>query len=106
MDITTQFAALSEIPADWLIVPYWEEEPLAEPVRALDARLGGTLQRLQERGDLSGKARDCVPILEPRNVAAARLMLVGLGQKAKFELPGLIAAAAAAAKAITGKAYE
>src|SRR5262249_22524924 len=39
-------------------------------------------------------------------IAASRLLVVGLGQKAKADAGSLVACAAAAAKSLTGKAYQ
>ena len=41
MHLTLQSSALSEIAADWLIVPLWENETAAGNVAELDAKLGG-----------------------------------------------------------------
>jgi leucyl aminopeptidase len=105
MRLTTQIAPLSDVPADWLIVGVWENEGLAGPVAELDGRLQGLLGKLRERGDVTGKARELTVVPQPGGIAAARLLAVGLGRRDKADFAGVHAAAAAAAKSITGKAY-
>jgi leucyl aminopeptidase len=106
MQLTAQFASLMEIQADWLIVPIWEEEPLPEAADQLDAPLGHVLRRLREQGDLIGKANELTPLLDPHGISARRVMIVGLGKRDQAAPAGLIDAAAAAARAITGKPFQ
>ena len=61
MNLTVDFAALEAVRAEWLVVAAWENEGLPGPVAALDARLGGVLTRLRERGDVAGKANELTP---------------------------------------------
>ena len=105
MKITTTFAELADVKADWVIVPVWEDEPPSGAVLKLDQKLGGVLSRLRESGDIRGKANELTPLLDPKGIAAARVMIVGLGKRAKFERPALAGAMAAAARAITTKQY-
>jgi len=104
MQLTSRLAALAEVQADWLVVGIWEEEPLGGAVLDLDRALEGALTRLRERGDITGKANELVPLLDRRGSAAERVLALGLGKRAKLDRAGLWAAAAAAAKFITSKA--
>ncbi len=106
MKITTQFARPHEIAADWLIVGVCEKERLPGSLADLDAKMEGQLGRLLERGDVTGKAKETVALYEPRGLAAPRLLVVGLGTRAKIDAAGLFAAAAAAARAITSRAFS
>jgi leucyl aminopeptidase len=105
MHLSAQFAPLAEIQADWLIVGAWEEEALNGAVGRLDGSLGGTLSRLREAGDIRGKANEITTLLDPRGIAARRVLVVGLGPRAKAAPETIAGAAAAAGLAITGKAY-
>lgn len=106
MKLTSEFTPLAEVQADWLIVGAWENEPLSGAVATLDARLGGSLSRLREKGDVTGKPNELVPLHDPRNVAAGRLMVVGLGKREMADRAGLIEAAAVVARALTGKKHK
>ncbi len=103
MEQTAQFATLSEVQAAWLVVGAWENEDPGGAAAALDARLGNALGRLRQKGDLTGKANEVVHLLDPQGVAAERLLVVGLGPRAKADRASLHDAAAVAARAITGK---
>ncbi len=106
MRISCQFGPLADVEADWLIVGICEKEGPSPSVQELDQALGGALVRLIEKGDIAGKAKELTPILDCKGVKAARVLAVGLGQRDKIDTAGLIGAAAAAAKSITGKAYN
>src|SRR5262249_51813505 len=66
-------------------------------------KLGGTLGQLRLAGDITGKANELTTLLAPMGIAAQRLLVVGLGKRANADRPGLIAAAAAATRAVTRK---
>jgi leucyl aminopeptidase len=103
MDFKTQFSPLAEVKADYLIVPVWEDEADNAAVRQLDGHLGNLLAQLRHKGDISGKASELTHILGPHGIAAERVLVVGLGKREGAERAGLTDAAAAAARAITGK---
>ena len=106
MEITTQFAALAKVEADWLIISVWEEEPLAGAGAELDSRLEGALTRLIKAGDITGKAREITTLLDKKGIAAQRILVLGLGKRDNLERADLIAAVAAASRSITGKATK
>src|SRR5262249_19111530 len=103
IQIIAQFAPLAEVQADWLIVAAWEDEALPGATVALDAKLAGTLAHLREAGDITGKANEVVPVLGRTDVAAGRILVVGLGKRDTADRARLHDAAAAAARAVTGK---
>ncbi|HZZ79349.1 MAG TPA: leucyl aminopeptidase [Gemmataceae bacterium] len=105
MKLTHQFAPLSTIGADWLIITVWEKDALAGNVAELDASLGGIIGRLREQGDIAGKARELTPIYQPAGIAAKRLLVVGLGQRDKADYASLLAASAAAARMLSAKSW-
>jgi leucyl aminopeptidase len=106
MRIDAHSSALSDVKADWLIVGAWEEEPFSGAVAELDARLEGALTRLRNAGDITGKAKETTPLLDRRGLAAERLLVVGLGKRARIDRAELQSAAAAAARAVTGKSVH
>ncbi len=104
MHLTLQSAPLADINADWLVVGLWEKDSPAGPAAQLDTRLSGTLTKLREQGDAVGKAKELTPLYQCPNIAAKRVLLVGLGARDKADFASLVGAAAAAAKMISGKA--
>jgi leucyl aminopeptidase len=106
MQLTAQFASLNEVKADCLVIGVYEDEAPPTSVVQLDARLGSVIARLRQAGDITGKANELVPLYECKNTWAQRLLVVGLGPKAKVDHFILRDAAAAAARSLTGKARE
>jgi leucyl aminopeptidase len=102
MRLTSEMKSLPDVSADWLIVGLWEGEGLSPAAAELDRRMQGTIARLVERGDATGKARELVPLYG----AEARILLVGLGQRSKADFGSLLSAAAAAARHITSKSHR
>src|SRR5262245_46349918 len=102
MDLTAHFAPLSEIQADWLIVGVWEDESFPGALAQLDAHLAGSLARLQQASDITGKANELTTLLG-HGGAAERLVVVGLGKRSTADRARLSDAAAVAARAVTGK---
>ena len=92
MHLNLQSSPLSEIAADWLIVPVWENETPAGNIAELDAGLGGLLTKLREQGDVVGKAKELTPIYQTAGIAAKRLLLLGLGPRDKADFAALLSA--------------
>jgi leucyl aminopeptidase len=103
MQLTAQFAPLFEVQADWLLVGVWEDEAFTGALAQLDAQLGGLLARLRQAGDITGKPNELTPLLGRNGAAAERLLVVGLGKRDTADRARLSDAAAAAARAVTGK---
>lgn len=106
MHLTTEFALLHEIHADWLVAGVWQDELPTGALAELDARLDRQLTRMLERGDFTGKPKETAPLYEPPGLAAKRLLLVGLGPRSKIDQAGLFTAGAMAARTLTGKQYS
>src|SRR5262245_52167670 len=103
MQLTVHCTPLPDVQADWLIAGVWENEGPGGTIEGLDARLGNLLARLRQKEDITGKALELTPLLDPKGIAADRLMVVGLGKRNKVDRAALTDAAAAAARAVTGK---
>jgi leucyl aminopeptidase len=65
--------------------------------RELDKRLAGAIRRLIELGDFKGKEGTCSVLYGNSQLAASRVLLVGLGEKRKARLDTIRKAAACAA---------
>ena len=97
MRLTLQSSPLAKVVADWLIVPVWEKEAPSHQ------NFGGLVSALMEQGDVVGKAKELTPLYQPTGIAAKRLLLVGLGPRAKADYASLLACTAAAAKMLSSK---
>jgi leucyl aminopeptidase len=106
MQINADFTAPAQVQADWLIVPALEDRPLPSPTVAIDTALRGAISRLREAGDITGKANELTPLLDVAGIAARRVLVVGLGKLEEIDHRTLVAAAAAAARHVTGKQVD
>jgi leucyl aminopeptidase len=103
MGLSVQFVPLSDVAAEWLIVPIFDEEVFSASLAAFDNRLGGVLGRLRQSGDLSGKANDLTPLLDCYGIQTKRLLVVGMGKRSDVDRISLTEAAAAAVRHLTDK---
>ena len=92
-----------QVQADWLVVGIPQDKQFSGPLVALDQNLGGTLTRLKESGDLTGKAGDVVTLRDVPQIAARRLLLVGLGKAEGLNRALFQKAMQTAARAISDK---
>jgi leucyl aminopeptidase len=106
MEVSAVFVPPAEAEADWLVVGIWEDESLAGAAAVLDGRLSGALSHLRQAGDITGKSNELIPLLDIQNIGAQRVLAVGLGKRDHADNAAITAAAAAAARFITGKKVE
>ncbi|MCI0456179.1 MAG: leucyl aminopeptidase [Gemmataceae bacterium] len=106
MPIITHFTPLAEVAADWLIVGVYEGEEPSPEIAQLDAQLGGTIGRLRQSEDITGKALELTPLRDCQHIAARRVLVVGLGKLDEADRAELTGAAAAAARSLTGKQLD
>jgi leucyl aminopeptidase len=66
------------------VVGVHEGATLGDAGRKVDRASGGAIARVLKRGDFAGKGAETFPIVGLRRGPAQRILLVGLGPKAKF----------------------
>jgi len=103
MTIQVSVQAWHEVEADWLVVGITESSVLTGSLAALDAALGGSLQRMNDSGDLSGKLAELIPIPDVPGIAAARLLIVGLGNQDQLNIQRLDKALMSAVRKISSR---
>lgn len=103
MEIRPLIAPVVEIAADWLIVPVVEPVTIDGTLAAIDAKLSGTISRLKDQGDLTGKFASTVQLRAVTGIAATRLLLLGLGKVADLTSGRLDRAVTTAARSISDK---
>src|SRR5437870_2442034 len=103
MQLTAQFTPLADVASDWLIAGVWQDEAPAGALAQLDERAGAVVGRLRQAGDVLGKPNELTPLLGLTGIGPQRVLLVGLGKRAAADRGSLHDAAAAAARAVTGK---
>jgi leucyl aminopeptidase len=102
LEFTLNPAAPDSVATDCLVVGAFADKSLTPAAQAVDQASGGRLQALLERGDASGKTGRTALLHDLAGVAAPRVLVVGLGEKAKFAVPQYLKAVADAARALKG----
>ncbi len=95
----------SEVAADVVVVGMFEGESLSGPAAKVDAALNGAVRALIDRREFSGSVYETAPLLVPVG-QAKQMLLVGLGKPGTFNAGMAYRAAAAAARALSGKSRQ
>ena len=85
---------------DCIVVGAFGDKTLSPAGRTLDAASGGKLNALVQRGDVSGKTGKTTLLHDLPGITAPRVLVVGLGDTAKFGVPQYLKAVADAARAL------
>ena len=101
--INSQSPLLTE--TDCLVVGVYADKSLSPSAKALDEAGNGRISALLERGDISGKTGRTGFLHDVPGVKSPRVLVVGLGETAKFAVPQYIKAVSDAVRALrTGPA--
>ncbi|MGY0650726.1 leucyl aminopeptidase [Luteimonas sp. A537] len=102
--MTLKLALNSASPAtadvDCIVVGAYADKTLTPAARTLDEASGGRLSALAARGDISGATGRTSLLHDVPGVAAPRVLVVGLGESAKFAVPQYLKAVADAVRAL------
>lgn len=93
-------ADAATLASNCIIVGAFSDKTLTATGQALDTASGGRIAALIERGDVSGKTGKTAMLHDLSGVTATRVLVVGLGEPAKFGVPQYIKAAGDAARAL------
>ena len=85
---------------DCIVVGAYADKTLTPSAQAIDAASGGRLAALLERGDVSGKSGKTAFLPDLPGVVAPRVLVIGLGDAAKFAVPQYLKAVGDAARAL------
>nr|HPO25769.1 M17 family peptidase N-terminal domain-containing protein [Arenimonas sp.] len=75
---------------DCLVVGVYADKSLSPSAKALNEASGGRLSALLERDDVSGKTGRTSFLHDIAGIKAPRVLVVGLGEAAKFGVPQYI----------------
>jgi len=84
MDFSTRTAAAEAVKADCIAVGVFAEGELTAQARAVDAASKGALRAAVKSGDATGKRGAALMLRGLAGIAAARVLLVGLGDRKEF----------------------
>lgn len=93
-------ADAAALASDCIVVGAYSDKALTATGQALDAASGGRIAALIERGDISGKTGKTALLHDLPGVTSTRVLVIGLGEPAKFGVPQYIKAAGDAARAL------
>ncbi|KAF1704358.1 leucyl aminopeptidase [Pseudoxanthomonas suwonensis] len=85
---------------DCVVIGAFADKTLTPAGQAIDEASGGRLRALLERGDLSGRTGSSLVLHDLPGVNAPRVLVLGLGEAAKFGVPQYLKAAADAVRAL------
>ncbi len=85
---------------DCLVVGVFANQTLTDAAQAVDGASDGRLGALVERGDVSSKTGRTTLLHDVTGVTAPRVLVVGLGEQAKFGVPQYLKAVGDAARAL------
>ncbi|HEY0179573.1 MAG TPA: leucyl aminopeptidase [Dokdonella sp.] len=85
-----------------LVVGLYEDHVLTTAAARVDEKSGGALKRLIDSGDATGKPGSSTLLFGLADVAAPRVLVVGLGEQKKFDAAAFHRAANDAARALKG----
>ena len=99
MEFSTRTAAAEAVKADCVAVGVFAEGELSAQARALDAASKGALRAAVRSGEATGKRGAALMLRGLAGVAAARVLLVGLGKRKDFGDKAFLEAVRTAVKA-------
>jgi leucyl aminopeptidase len=100
LEFTLNHAAPATAGFDCIVVGAFADKSLSPAAQALDAASGGRLKALVERGDVGGKTGNSTLLHDVAGVTAPRVLVIGLGDPAKFGVAQYIKAVGDAARAL------
>ncbi|MEO7064504.1 MAG: leucyl aminopeptidase [Dokdonella sp.] len=108
--MTLKFATTPDAPESattpCLVVGLYEGHELSRAAARIDEKSGGVIKRLIESGDATGKAGSSTLLFDVPNVAATRVLVVGLGDQNKFDGAAFHRAANDSARALKNLPIE
>lgn len=104
LELELNHDAPATVQTDCVVVGAFADNTLTPAGQALNTASGGRLTALIERGDISGKTGRTALLHDLPGVAATRVLVIGLGEAAKFGVPQYLKAVGDAARALKGGA--
>ncbi|MET0225990.1 MAG: leucyl aminopeptidase [Dokdonella sp.] len=102
--MTLKFSLTADAPESaatpCLVIGLYEDRVLTSAAARVDEKSGGAIKRLIDSGDATGKPGSTTLLFGLANIAAARVLVVGLGEQKKFDAAGFSRAAADAGRAL------
>lgn len=96
MEFKIKHGDLAKAKTPCLILGVYAKPKLSGPAEVIDKASGGALSALLQRGDMTGSRASCVVAYDLPDIAAERILLLGLGKRKELDRSGFDKAFAAA----------
>jgi leucyl aminopeptidase len=106
MDTKLTKQEVSEVQVQWLVLGVFDDDREGAPDYLRGSSLGERLERLAASKDLNASLGELTPLYEASGLAANSVMVVGLGQRGRFDAGAAFTAGLAAAKRLASKRRE
>ncbi len=100
LEFTLNHSSPTSAAVDCVVIGAYADHTLSPAAQALDAASGGRLAALAQRGDLSGKTGATTLLHDLPGITAPRVLVVGLGEAARFGVPQYLKAIGDAVRAL------
>ncbi|HEY1129705.1 MAG TPA: leucyl aminopeptidase, partial [Roseateles sp.] len=100
LEFTLNHDAPAQAGVDCVVVGAYADKSLTSAGQAVDAASGGKLSALLQRGDIGGKTGKTTLLHDLPGVTAPRVLVIGLGETAKFGVAQYLKAIGDAARAL------
>lgn len=96
----------TSVVADWLVICLPLGFEVSGPLGALDVVLGGTIARIRESGDFTGKLAESLTLSGISGIPSQRVVLLGLGETANLSERTLYRAAMTVSRQLSTRANQ
>ncbi len=103
MEVVSVPDSVREAVCDAAVVGVWNGGSLTPSAKIVDEASGGLIQKLVERKEVAGKLYELTTLHAPPGITAPLVIVVGLGDRSKFDAGVAYRTAAAAARQLAGK---
>jgi leucyl aminopeptidase len=103
MEVVVEKKPVSQAEVDAVVVGMFSDGEFTAAAAAVDAASGGVLKRLQERGEIKGKPFEATTLYDLPGFKSPLVLVIGLGERAKFDGATAYRTAAAATRMLAAK---
>ncbi len=103
MFVAKPTTSVTQTPADAVIVGVFAEQPLSGAAAEIDRATKGVIARLIESKEFAGKSYEALPLRGLPGLAASQVLVLGLGERGKFDTGAAHRAAGAAAQILAAR---
>ena len=106
MNVAVTAETIRQLRAEWLVVGVFEDESeLGGALAEVDSATGGLVSALRGRKDITGKPNELTTLFGTGELAAERVLVIGLGKRDALGAGQLFKAAVSAARHISSKKH-